>query len=295
MRNNNLLGSLVGLAVGDAVGTTVEFRERDTFAPVTDMIGQGPFNLPAGYYTDDTSMALCLAHSLVEYPDLNKVDLLQRFSRWFRKGEHSPTGRCFDIGTTTRVAIVNFEKDGSITNNNKIWDAGNGSIMRLAPVVLKHNNDVEKAVTVAKLQSETTHASEECLYACEMLVRMLYRASEATSKADVLTNLKTEHEDYNKFVDRILSIIVEPREGVSSSGYVVDTLEAAVWSFHNTDNFEDAILLAVNLGGDADTVGAVTGQIAGTHYGLDNIPLKWLDTLYKTDELIELGNKLINE
>jgi len=211
---DRLLGSFLGLAIGDAVGTTVEFRARDTFEPVTDMVGKGPFNLPAGYFTDDTSMALCLAESLIEHPQLDRNDLLNRFSKWYREGVNSPTGRCFDIGATTSSAIVNWETTGSVLNNTGSWDAGNGSIMRLE---------------------------------------------------------------------------------VKSSGYVIHTLHAALWCFKNTDNFRDAILLATNLGHDADTVAAVTGQIAGAFYGMSGIPIMWLDKLYDTARFIELVDKLTNE
>jgi ADP-ribosyl-[dinitrogen reductase] hydrolase len=291
---NKLLGSFLGLAIGDCVGTTVEFNKRDTFEPITDMIGQGPFNLPAGYWTDDTSMALCLAQSLLEYPDLNKTDLLTRFTNWYHNGENSSTGTCFDIGSTTLSAILNFEETKQTTNNTIYYSAGNGSIMRLAPAFIKHHKDIEKAVSVAVLQSETTHGTYECLYASEMLTRLLYRALQAPSKYYVY-DVMTRNSNYNEFVENILEAIYKPRDQIKSSGYVVHTLQAAIWSFHNTDNFKDAILLATNLGDDSDTVAAVTGQIAGMYYGLDNIPTDWVNKLYQKDMFIELGNKLINE
>lgn len=290
---DRLRGSFLGLAVGDAVGTTVEFRSRDTFEPVTDMVGKGPFNLPAGYFTDDTSMALCLAESLIEYAELDRNDLLNRFSKWYREGVNSPTGRCFDIGTTTRSAIVNWEKNGVVLNNTGPWDAGNGSIMRLAPAVIKWHNDSDRAIATAIMQGETTHGSEEACDSCDLLARVLLTAYSTTDKNAILNIDVQEH--WSDSVKNILNRLDVSRDEVKSSGYVIHTLHAALWCFKNTDNFRDAILLATNLGDDADTVAAVTGQIAGAFYGMNGIPSDWLDKLYETERFIELVDKLTNE
>ena len=290
---DRLLGSFLGLAIGDAVGTTVEFRARDTFEPVTDMVGKGPFNLPAGYFTDDTSMALCLAESLIEHPQLDRSDLLNRFSKWYREGVNSPTGRCFDIGTTTRSAIVNWEKTGSVMNNTGPWDAGNGSIMRLAPAVIKYHNDRDKAIATAIMQSETTHGSVEACDSCDLLAGVLLTAFVTDDKNAVLNIDSQDH--WADSVKNIITMLDVSRDEVRSSGYVIHTLHAALWSFKNTDNFRDAILFATNLGEDADTVAAVTGQIAGAFYGMSGIPIMWLDKLYDTARFIELVDKLTNE
>lgn len=290
---DKLLGSFVGLAVGDAVGTTVEFRDRDTFEPVTDMVGRGPFNLPVGYFTDDTSMALCLAESLIEYPLLDRDDLLGRFSKWFREGVNSPTGRCFDIGTTTRAAIINWEKTGSVLNNTKPWDAGNGSIMRLAPATIKYHHDIDLAVSVAIMQSETTHGSVEACDSCDLLTRILLAAYNTDSKNAVLGIDVQDH--WADSVKNILKTLDVTRDEVKSSGYVIHTLHAALWCFKNTGNFRDAILLAANLGDDADTVAAVTGQIAGAFYGLSGIPSGWTEKIYEFDRFVELTGKLVSE
>ena len=290
---DRLLGAFIGLAVGDAVGTTVEFRERDTFEPVTDMVGKGPFNLPVGYFTDDTSMALCLAESLIQHPDLDRKDLLERFSRWYRNGENSPTGRCFDIGGTTRAGIVNFEKTGSILNNTDPWDSGNGSIMRLAPVAIKWHNDIDRAVATAIIQSETTHGAIECVDSCDLLVRTLLTAF-ITSDKEAIFNIEVKN-NWTPKVKEILTTLDVTRDEVKSSGYVIHTLHAALWSFRNTDNFRDAILLAANLGDDADTVAAVTGQIAGAFYGLQNIPQEWVTKLFQSDRFVQLVDQLTKE
>lgn len=290
---DRLLGSFLGLAIGDAVGTTVEFRARDTFEPVTDMVGKGPFNLPAGYYTDDTSMALCLAESLVEHPTLDRNDLLNRFSKWYREGVNSPTGRCFDIGSTTRYGIMSWESTGSVLNNTDSWDAGNGSIMRLAPAVIKYHNDRDMAISTAIMQGETTHGSVEACDSCDLLARVLLTAYVTDDKNAVL-NVDTQ-DHWADSVKNILTTLDVSRDEVKSSGYVIDTLHAALWCFKNTDNFRDAILLATNLGEDADTVAAVTGQIAGAYYGISGIPIMWLDKLYETERFIELVDELTNE
>lgn len=290
---DRLTGSFLGLAIGDAVGTTVEFRARDTFEPVTDMVGKGPFNLPAGYFTDDTSMALCLAESLIEHPELDRNDLLSRFSKWYREGVNSPTGRCFDIGATTSSAIVNWEKTGSVLNNTGPWDAGNGSIMRLAPAVIKYHNDSNLAIATAIMQGDTTHGSAEASDSCDLLARVLLTAYVTDDKNAVLNIDIQEH--WADSVKNILTTLDVSRDEVKSSGYVIHTLHAALWCFKNTDNFRDAILLATNLGEDADTVAAVTGQIAGAFYGMGGIPIMWLDKLYETGRFIELVDDLINE
>jgi ADP-ribosyl-[dinitrogen reductase] hydrolase len=257
------------------------------------MVGKGPFNLPAGYFTDDTSMALCLAESLIEHPTLDRNDLLSRFSKWYREGVNSPTGRCFDIGTTTRSAIVNWEKTGSVLNNTGPWDAGNGSIMRLAPAVIKHHTDRDLAVATAIMQGETTHGSVEASDSCDLLARVLLTAYVTDDKNAVLNIDSQDH--WADSVKNILTTLDVSRDEVKSSGYVIHTLHAALWCFKNTDNFRDAILLATNLGEDADTVAAVTGQIAGAFYGMSGIPIMWLDKLYETGRFIELVDKLINE
>lgn len=287
---DRLLGSFLGLAIGDAVGTTVEFCARDTFEPVTDMVGKGPFNLPAGYFTDDTSMALCLAESLIEHPQLDRNDLLSRFSKWYREGVNSPTGRCFDIGGTTSFAIVNWEKTGSVLNNTDTWDAGNGSIMRLAPAVIKYHTDSARAIATAIMQGETTHGSVEASDGCDLLARVLLTAY-VTDDKNAVFNIDAQNH-WADSVKNILNTLDVSRDEVKSSGYVIHTLHAALWCFKNTDNFRDAILLATNLGGDADTVAAVTGQIAGAYYGMSGIPITWLDKLYETERFIELVDKL---
>lgn len=171
---NRALGALIGLAVGDALGTTLEFEARDAKPPVYDMVGGGPFDLLPGQWTDDTSMALCLADSLIACGGLNERDLMERFCRWYQAGENSCTGGCFDIGVTTRDALDHFRRtDDPLAGPTSARTAGNGSIMRLAPSVLRYWNDTERLRDVSRRQSYTTHGADEAVDACDALATVL--------------------------------------------------------------------------------------------------------------------------
>ena len=289
---DRLIGSLVGLAVGDAVGTTVEFKYRGSFPEHTDMIGGGPFRLKPGYWTDDTSMALCLAESLIFDTSLDSDDLLTKFCKWYKEGYNSPTGKCFDIGNTTVTALEKYMHTGSIKNNIEGFYAGNGSIMRLAPVAILHHKDPVASARTAAIQSETTHATRFAITSCELLSDILTTCYNASNKLDILDIEVQKHWPIE--VSSILTENVKDKTEaqIRSSGYVIHTLEAAVWCFLNTDNFRDAIVKAVNLGDDADTVGAVTGQIAGAYYGESGIPQEWKETLYEYDRIRNIATKL---
>lgn len=290
---DRLRGMLVGLAVGDAVGAAVEFKKRDSYPPVADMIGGGPFNLPIGYWTDDTSMALCLGESLKASGGLDLKDLLGRFVNWYVRGYNSSTGVCFDIGMTTVNALENYMEHGSTENNPGRNYSGNGSIMRLAPAVIYYHQDTDIAVAIAGAQSKTTHANPLAVHSCELLASILLRALTATSKEEAIAVAPAEG-----WVDEVVAMTKpelwqRTRNDIRSTGYVIDTLEAAIWCFYNTNNFADAVLLATNLGDDTDTVAAVTGQIAGAYYGLDGIRKDWLDKLYAREQIIKLADDLM--
>jgi ADP-ribosyl-[dinitrogen reductase] hydrolase len=275
-------GSLVGLAVGDAIGTTVEFCTPGNFQPVKDMVGGGVFRLEPGQWTDDTSMALCLAESLIESNGFDPIDQMKRYTQWFREGYLSSTGDCFDIGGATRDALTRFRKTGEgysgSTNTNT---AGNGSIMRLSPVPMLFAADPVQAITYSALSSRTTHAAEECVDACRLMAAYILAGLYGWSKERMIEpSAFDEWFDRNSLAPEITAILAgsykrkEP-PAIQGSGYVVKSLEAALWAFYKTDSFQDGVLLSVNLGDDADTTGAVYGQIAGAFYGLQEIPLKW--------------------
>ena len=286
------LGALLGLATGDAVGTTLEFEPRDAQPLLKDMTGGGPFALPAGAWTDDTAMALALADSLAASGSLDCRDLMNRFVGWWRSGEYSCTGTCFDIGNATREALGRYLRTGDpLAGSTDPHSAGNGSLMRLAPVSLRFWNDRPRLTDTAAEQSRTTHAAEESVDACRAFAELLADAIAGAPRAALLAPRPFEGAPA---VARIVagSWRGRRRSEIRSSGYVVHTLEAALWSVARTGDFESAVLLAANLADDADTVAAVTGQLAGALYGLSGIPDRWLDRLAWKDRLVEAGERL---
>ncbi|MEQ1951673.1 ADP-ribosylglycohydrolase family protein [Mesorhizobium yinganensis] len=276
-RRDRAIGTLVGLAIGDAVGTTLEFKTRDSFEPITDMIGGGPFRLKPGEWTDDTSMALCLADSLIARE--GRVDakhLLASFWRWFEFGENSVNGECFDIGNATRQALGAFQRDGSLVNNAEEYMQANGSIMRLAPVVLCATSRTD-ARELAQAQGRTTHAASVPDRCCAELAETLWDLIET-----------------GVLPESVLDLRYKRRGEIVSSGHAPATHDAARWCVATTSDFREAVLLAANLGDDADTVGAVTGQIAGARYGLGGIPRDWLAKLAWRDDTVERAERLWN-
>ena len=293
-KSDRFCGCLLGLAVGDAVGTTVEFRPRATFPLVTDMTGGGPFKLNAGEWTDDTSMALCLATSLVETGRFDARDQMQRYSRWMDSGYLSSNGRCFDIGVTVRRALGRFKTTGEpFSGSTDPESAGNGCLMRLAPVPMFFCDDRDACIAMSGESARTTHAATECIEASQLFGAMLYKAIAGASKEEILFG-----HGFNEITSAALSLIAEGKYAskdevdIRGSGYVVESLEAALWCFFKADNFRDAILLATNLGEDADTTAAICGQIAGAFYGESGIPVGWVDQLAMAREISRLADRL---
>jgi ADP-ribosyl-[dinitrogen reductase] hydrolase len=290
---NRFRGCFLGLAVGDAVGTTVEFQPRGSFPPVTDMIGGGPFGLQAGQWTDDTSMALCLASSLVTKKTFDPNDQMERYWLWYKEGYLSSTGRCFDIGNTVRYALDRYHRTGTpFSGSTSPNAAGNGSLMRLAPIPMFYFPDFEKTITFAGESSRTTHGALECIEACQLFAEMLFRAFSGLSKDEILLNttVKISAPKINDIASG--NYCQKPLSQIHGTGYVVESLEAALWCFYKTGTFETAILQAANLGDDADTTAAICGQIAGAYYGESGIPLKWLERLFMRAEINRLACKL---
>jgi len=294
-------GCLAGLAIGDALGTTVEFSDPGTFPPVTDIVGGGPFRLKSGQWTDDTSMALCLAESLLECRRFDLHDQIERYIRWWRDGHLSSNGVCFDIGNTILAALRHFQMTGEAEAGSKDpYSAGNGSIMRLAPVPI-YFHDTEEAMRQSYNSSKTTHRAPACLDACLYLGGMLSGFLSGGTKEEILSDDLPEHGSWSKrmLCPQIATIAAGsfktkmPPE-IAGTGYVVQSLEAALWAFYRSSSFEEGALLAVNLGDDADTTGAVYGQIAGAYYGLSGIPEKWLQKLAKRDLILDSATRLNN-
>lgn len=287
-------GALLGLAIGDALGTTLEFRRPGTFEPLTDLIGGGVFGLEAGKWTDDTSMALCLSDSLIEKETFDAFDQLEKYLKWFKGGYNSSTGECFDIGNATQQALYLFESSGQpYCGDTSRLSAGNGSIMRLAPIPIFYFNEPEALMLYSTHSSMTTHAAPQCIDACKYMSNLIAGAIRGLSKEELLNNYFSLIPNYWK--DNLLDpAIQEIAEGsfkrkqppqIIGSGYVVKTLEAALWAFHHTNDFESGALKVVNLGDDADTTGAVYGQIAGAYYGMNGIPKKWLKKVYRAFDI----------
>lgn len=305
---DRITGALTGLAVGDALGTTLEFSPPGTFDPISDMVGGGPFGLQPGQSTDDTSMALCLAESLVRCRGFDPEDQMRRYLRWYREGHFSCKGYCFDIGGTTRAALEAFERSGDpwsgpISPNS----AGNGSLMRLAPVPLAFYRYPEMAVTLSGESSRTTHGATEAVDACRYFGGLLVGILAGVDKEQLLSAPFEPHPGLwqtaplspNIAAVAAGSFRVKSPPDIRGAGYVVQSLEAALWAFNKSSSFEEGALLAVNLGDDADTTGAIYGQIAGAWYGLEGIPVRWRHLLCDraaieqfADGLFELSEQL---
>jgi len=297
-------GCLVGLAIGDALGTTIEFKGPGSFEPITDIVGGGPFRLKAGQWTDDTSMALCLAESLLECHGFNPSDQMDRYVKWYREGYLSSTGTCFDIGNATRSALERYivakEPFSGTVNANS---AGNGSIMRLAPVPLYYAKDPALAMKYCCESSLTTHGALECMDACKYLGSLIIGAIQGRDKETILNPLFHPIDGYwekDVLCDKILAIAKgsfkrKNPPAIKGTGYVVDSLEAALWAFYSSISFEEGLLLAVNLGDDADTTGAVYGQLAGAFYGESALPGKWVKKLYDQSVIESLAENIYRQ
>lgn len=282
----------MGLAVGDCMGVPLEFSKRGTLPKVTEMIGGGPFHLNVGEWTDDTSMALCLAHSLIECKGFNPHDQMEKYVVWNRKGYMSSNGRCFDIGNTCAEALGAYVRSGDpysgLTNERS---QGNGSLMRLAPVAMAYY-ETDDLTLMSRNSSLTTHAHPKCLDACSYFSWLIQLAMK--NKRDLKSYLIAYHGLWAKVQLGLSPDLLNKTEAeIKSSGYVIDTLEAALWAFYTTDSFEEGCIKVVNLGDDSDTVGAVYGQLAGAYYGYDAIPKRWVEKIVQREMILETADKLL--
>lgn len=294
-------GCLLGLAAGDAVGTTVEFKQPGTFTPLTDMVGGGLFHLKPGQWTDDTSMALCLAESLVQCEEFDPRDQMQRYVRWWHEGYLSSTGACFDIGNTCSAALHHFELTGEpYAGSTEPYSAGNGSIMRLAPVPMRYAFQPVQALEYAAASSRTTHAIPAAVDACRYMAAILVGLLQGATREEVLEPGYTPVPDAWE-AQPLTPLIAEVAAGsfkhkqppeIEGTGYVVRSLEAALWAFYHADTFAHGCLLAANLGHDADTTAAIYGQFAGAYFGLEAIPASWRERLAMADLLTDRATAL---
>jgi ADP-ribosyl-[dinitrogen reductase] hydrolase len=294
-------GAMLGLAVGDAIGSALEFKSPGSFPKIDDMLGGGPFHLKPGEWTDDTSMALCLAESLIEKRGFDPIDQLERYTRWATNGHLSSNGRVFDIGNTVRAALERFATtregySGSVDPAS----AGNGSLMRLAPVPLFYVQRPIEAIDRSGQSSRTTHGAPTAIDACRYFGGLIVGALLGISKEALLSKHYSPIQGYwreHELVKEIEQIAagnfreLQPPE-IRGSGYVVKCLEAALWAFHKSDSFREGCLLAVNLGDDADTTGAVYGQLAGAYYGENEVPKEWRRKLAHSGLIMSFADNL---
>lgn len=299
-------GAILGLAVGDALGAAVEFQPPGSFVPVDDFRDGGPHGLAPGEWTDDTSLALALADSIAEVGwDLD--DQAERYVSWYRHGRYSVNGRCFDVGITTSRALHRFleTRDARGSGDHAGNASGNGSIMRLAPVPAAYARlfpgDIPRLVERLIESSLPTHASPQCRSACAYLGLVLAGLIHGHAREEVLDPdwsalraLRRVHELHPE-VAEVAAGSFRHREppAIRGSGYVVGSLEAALWAFHDAADFREAVLRAVNLGDDADTTGAVCGQLAGAFWGEAGLPPEWEAGLRGREILDPILEKLL--
>ena len=305
MLRDRYRGALLGLAVGDALGTTLEFKAPGTFKPITDMIGGGPFGLQPGQWTDDTSMALCLAESLIEKHGFDPKDQMDRYCRWWKEGYLSSAGTCFDIGGTVSKSLEFYLRTAEpFAGSTDPLTAGNGSLMRLAPVPLAFRANVELAIYYAGESSRTTHGAPAAVDACRYFAGLLLGALEGRSKEEILKARfwpgpdrdHWERHSLSPPIAEIANSSFKQKEppAIAGSGFVVRSLEAALWAFHRSDSFKEGALHAVNLGNDADTTGAIYGQLAGAYYSISAIPQEWIERLALRELISEKASALFD-
>ncbi|UJR38513.1 hypothetical protein I4U23_031179 [Adineta vaga] len=333
-RLDRILGSLIGLAVGDALGAHVEFRPRQYLVehPVSDFQEGGTWGLSKGQFTDDTSMALCLAISLIICHGFSPYDQLVRYKWWYRHGYMSSTGQCFDIGAGTRQSINEFETrqkkfakqlqlsveqmdyssdrellEGFDVNCSNSEAAGNGGLMRLAPVPLFFHENPRKAVEYSGISGHITHGDQRAYDACRYYGALIVAALHGASKDELLDEKfylkhrdwfgkKPLHEDVQKVAEGSFKKKNGYDDGIRGKGFVVNSLEAALWAFYiDEDSFQKGALAAVNLGDDTDTTAAIYGQLAGAYYGYQRLPSKWVRQVYAQDLIKCLSEWIVYE
>ncbi len=298
---------LFGVAVGDALGVPVEFKSREDIRkkPVTDMIGYGTYNLPPGTFSDDSSLTFCLAEALTNGFELNVIG--QNFVKWCYKNYWTPRGNVFDIGIATQQAIDRLAKGvrPDLAGGFDVSSNGNGSLMRISPLLFYLlDKPINERYEITKQVSSLTHGHIRSVIACFYYLEFARQLFVQKDKFEIYKNLQTEITNHITSIsinpaeialfDRLLKQKIHElkEEKIFSSGYVLYTLEASIWCLLTTDNYKDAVLKAVNLGGDTDTTGAVTGGLAGLLYGIDSIPSHWVKQIARHDDIEELAERL---
>jgi ADP-ribosyl-[dinitrogen reductase] hydrolase len=299
--------ALFGLAVGDALGVPVEFKSREAVRqnPVTDMKGYGTYNLPPGTWSDDSSLAFCLAEALTHDFDLNTIG--ENFQKWLYQNYWTPNGHVFDVGISTQQAIHHLSTGTrpDLAGGFDEDENGNGSLMRILPLLFYiKDKAIDERYRITKSVSSITHGHIRSVIACFYYLEFARQLLNKENKISIYKNLKTNISEYLhsllinpkeiSLFDRLLKGNIQdlPEEEIYSSGYVLHTLEASIWCLLTTDNYKDAVLKAVNLGQDTDTTGAVTGGLAGLLYGVDEIPADWISQLARREDIDDLTKRL---
>lgn len=300
---NNLQTILLATATADALGVPVEFKSRAYLKenPVTNMQEYGTHHQPKGTWSDDTSLMLCLAESMVEGLDVNK--LAQKFIAWKNDNLWTPHGWVFDIGIGTRIAIERLENGElpELAGGFDEMDNGNGSLMRILPLILFTKDlEINKRYEWTKKVSSITHAHVRSVMACFYYLEFAKKILEGKDKFQVYLELQKEITTYfenleinpleiqkfNRLLKEDITNIEE--DNINSSGYVIDTLEASIWCILTTSSYKEAVLKSVNLGHDTDTTAAVTGGLAGLIYGVDSIPKEWIKVVVRKKCIVNL-------
>ena len=303
---NNFQTILLATATADALGVPVEFESREDLQqnPVTDMREFGTYNQPKGTWSDDTSLMLCLAESMVEGLDLQK--LAQKFIAWKNDNYWTARGWVFDIGIATRQAIERLENGTppELAGGFDEMDNGNGSLMRILPLVMYIKDlDIDQRYEWTKKVSSLTHAHVRSVMACFYYLEFAKKIVEGKDKFQAYTELQSEMithvakreinpqeiQKFSRLLTKDISTVNE--KYIQSRGYVIYTLEAAVWCILTTSNYKEAVLKAVNLGEDTDTTAAVAGGLAGLIYGIESIPKEWLEVIARKLDIVELANR----
>jgi len=305
---NIVKAGIFGVCIGDALGVPVEFKKREDLkkSPVTGYLEYMSWNQPKGTWSDDSSLTLCLAEQLTKGYDLEKIG--QSFVKWNKFGHWTAHGKLFDIGGTTRHSIARLIKGESAKFSGNIFeeDNGNGSLMRILPLsfYLKDEENIEKIYQTVKEVSSITHGHFRSVFACFIYVIFAIELIKGKNKTEAYSQTQkivlecAEFQGFNpkeiQLFERVLKndISTYSENEISSSGYVLHTLEASIWCFLNSESYAEAVLKAVNLGEDTDTTGAITGGIAGIYYGFENIPEEWIAELVRKDDIENLCNKL---
>lgn len=296
-RRDRARGALVGLAVGDAVGTTLEFQPPGSFTPITDMVGGGPFRLRAGEWTDDTSMALCIAESLLDTGDMDLADQMRRYLLWRTDGYLSSNGRCFDIGNTVSAQLSRFTRTGEpIDPHPDEQSAANGSLMRLAPVPIRWHTDPAEAAERSGESSRSTHAATRPVDACRVFGAMTAALISGASAEEVFAPDFWQWGDLHPEIEAIARGSWRDKDppAIKGTGFCVDALEASIWAVAGAEDFRDAVLRAANLGDDADTTAAIAGQLAGARWGASGIPEAWRRRIVMADRIEVMADRLFD-